>query len=149
MYCAALLCRDPNLRTLKRSAEDLSKSLSRRLPILELTAATVGLDKEEPLLRELTSEAIEEPPLISLREPLERSGLVSPGAQTPPIGYAMMGWHVDDSIANACCVGWELGAQTKANKAGCNKTASAVFGSAWTSSALSRGPSFLVAAIAL
>ena len=41
-------------------------------------------------------------------EPLERSGLVSPGAQTPPIGYAMPLWLQGDlrlGVINPCEVG--------------------------------------------
>ena len=32
--------------------------------------------------------------------------------QQPPVGYAILGWHVDDGTGLACCVGWNLDIST-------------------------------------
>ena len=32
--------------------------------------------------------------------------------QLPPVGYAVIGWHVDDGTGLACCVGWNLDLKT-------------------------------------
>jgi hypothetical protein len=34
------------------------------------------------------------------------------GAQEPPVGYAILGWHVDDALGLACSVGWDRNFKT-------------------------------------